>query len=197
MAVPEVAGMTPDELSAWVETLGDARVAELIARAQDARDTLLAARDAPADFDRRTVLDRVFFADFAPVDPAAEDPVDPEAWVVPTSDARVDVIGLVAENRLAAVLVAYRYDGAGTRVAGGPFASAAMPPLLPPVAEPNPRAYAGAVVLPASFATSGGDRAARLLTGAAGLPLAVAADAAVTAIAFAPLALTIALVAAL
>ena|SRR5688572_13920499 len=185
IALPEVAGMTAGQLSAWAGNLTATERADLLRRAREARAGIIARRAPPPAMNGREWGEHVRGA-------------PPPKELLPPSDALVDVVRLSDD----ALIAAYRLpaDVAVAPWSGGDefhVTSLAIPPPQPPATgPPNPAPYHAAVILPASFETSGGDRAARAAAAVLVSPLAAAYDVVIVGFSLLPLALTVGAVAA-
>lgn len=186
LALPAAAGVTAEELALWVQGLTRAERAQLVELAQNARKRLVARREPPPPMED---------VDWGKHVRGVGRPDE----ILPRSAAVVDVIK-VADG---AFIAAFRTPRSISEEATGwndglsPVSMNTPPPQPPATGPPHPGRYHAAVVLPLSFETSGGDRAARAATGLLVSPAAVAYDAVVVGFSLLPLALTVAVVAAI
>ena len=147
IAVPELVGASRQEALGWIQEMGVAGRRRLATRAAAVRPTLIARRRPPDPYPAH---------DLGPPDPVAgrrsdAGPLVVERWSV--YEVRLP------PDRLVAVVLTYpRPKDAESK-------------------GDSDRPIAGAVVLPPTFETSGGDQAVRLATGIALVPPALAADA--------------------
>ena len=192
LAVPEVAGMTSDDLAAWIAGLGDADRVHLIDRARAAKAGLTAARRAPD-----------WLGPPPPHVASRSEQQEDGSWQAVPLDADdlpppgpVDVV-LIGDfqSKVKAYLVAYRLPRPALAgwPNGGLAALATMPPPMPPPdIEPDAAPYAGAFLLPGGIRTSTTDR---LLRGTTGVVLVPAAATMEVGFSLLPLAMVVGLVA--